>query len=208
MSELLSTRLSTILQDITETRALLQSTCQVSEQISLFTAPTPPASLPKPVRAEKVATRVQEIKRQLRSLQDEMNQYYSRAGGTVSVHAPSDAANEVMPILASMEQEVLQVILLNTRNRILQIVQVYQGSVNTSQVRIAEIFREAIRLNAVNIIVVHNHPSGDPTPSPEDVAITRAIVQAGKLLDINLLDHLVIGSDKWVSLKERGLGFS
>ena len=71
-----------------------------------------------------------------------------------------------------------------------------------------ELFKEAIRTNASAIIVTHNHPSGDPTPSPDDVAVTRAIVQAGKLLDIDVLDHLVIGQGKWVSLKERGLGFS
>jgi DNA repair protein RadC len=70
------------------------------------------------------------------------------------------------------------------------------------------LFKDAIRTNASAIIVVHNHPSGDPTPSPDDVAVTRAIVQAGKLLDMEVLDHMVIGLGKWVSLKERGLGFS
>jgi DNA repair protein RadC len=70
------------------------------------------------------------------------------------------------------------------------------------------LFKDAIRANASAVIVAHNHPSGDPTPSPDDVAVTRAIVQAGKLLDIDVLDHLVIGQGKWVSLKERGLGFS
>ncbi|MCK6584611.1 MAG: hypothetical protein L6Q49_16070 [Anaerolineales bacterium] len=69
-------------------------------------------------------------------------------------------------------------------------------------------FKEAIRTNASAVIVTHNHPSGDPTPSPDDVAVTRAIVQAGKLMDIDVLDHLVIGQGKWVSLKERGLGFT
>ena len=71
-----------------------------------------------------------------------------------------------------------------------------------------ELFKGAVRTNASAIIVVHNHPSGDPTPSPDDVAVTRAIVQAGKLLDVDVLDHLVIGQGKWVSLKERGLGFA
>jgi DNA repair protein RadC len=70
------------------------------------------------------------------------------------------------------------------------------------------LFKDAVRINASAIIVAHNHPSGDPTPSPDDVAVTRAIVQAGKLLDIDVLDHVVIGQGKWVSLKERGLGFS
>ena len=71
-----------------------------------------------------------------------------------------------------------------------------------------ELFKDAIRANASAIIVAHNHPSGDPTPSPDDVAVTRAMVQAGKLLDVDVLDHLVIGLGRWVSLKERGLGFS
>ena len=88
------------------------------------------------------------------------------------------------------------------------ITKVYQGSLNSSQVRVGELFRSAVRRNAAAIIVIHNHPSGDPTPSPDDVALTRAIVQAGKLLDIDVLDHLVIGRGRWVSLKERGLGFA
>ncbi len=72
---------------------------------------------------------------------------------------------------------------------------------------VGELFREAVKHNAVSLILVHNHPSGDPTPSPEDVAVTREVVQAGKLLDIDVLDHLVIGRQRYVSLKERGLGF-
>jgi DNA repair protein RadC len=87
-------------------------------------------------------------------------------------------------------------------------VEVYKGSVNSSQIRVGEVFKEGIRKNASALIVIHNHPSGDPTPSPDDVAVTRAIVQAGKLLDVEVLDHLVIGHGKWVSLKERGLGFA
>jgi DNA repair protein RadC len=74
--------------------------------------------------------------------------------------------------------------------------------------RVGELFREAIRANAAAVIVVHNHPSGDPTPSPEDVSITRQIVEGGKLLDVDVLDHLVIGQQRYVSLKERGLGFT
>jgi DNA repair protein RadC len=84
---------------------------------------------------------------------------------------------------------------------------VYKGNVNTSVVRIAELFREAIRHNSTGLILAHNHPSGDPTPSPEDVRITRQIVESGKLLDIDVLDHLIIGQGRYISLKERGLGF-
>ena len=110
--------------------------------------------------------------------------------------------------MSALEAEHLRVILLDRRNRVLDIQEVYKGSVNSSQVRVGELFKEAVRINASGIIVIHNHPSGDPTPSPDDVAVTRAIVQAGKLLDIDVLDHLVIGMGKWVSLKEKGLGFA
>jgi DNA repair protein RadC len=84
---------------------------------------------------------------------------------------------------------------------------VYRGSLNSSQVRVGELFKTAVRRNCAALIVVHNHPSGGPAPSPDDIAITRAIVQAGKLLDVEVLDHLVIGRGRYVSLKERGLGF-
>jgi DNA repair protein RadC len=97
---------------------------------------------------------------------------------------------------------------LDRRNRVMEVVDLYRGSVSSSQIRVGEIFREAVRKNASAIIVAHNHPSGDPTPSPDDVAVTRAILQAGKMLDVDVLDHLVIGQGRWVSLKERGLGFS
>jgi len=83
----------------------------------------------------------------------------------------------------------------------------YIGSLNTCVIRVGDLFREAIRQNCAAVIVVHNHPSGDPTPSPEDIAVTKTIVQAGELLDIEVLDHLIIGQQRYVSLKERGLGF-
>ena len=124
-----------------------------------------------------------------------------------SINSPADAAALVSYEMSALEQEHLRVILLDRRNRVMEIVEVYKGSVNSSQVRVGEIFKEAIRKNASALVVIHNHPSGDPTPSPDDVAVTRAIVQAGKLLDVDVLDHLVIGQGKWVSLKERGLGF-
>ena len=109
--------------------------------------------------------------------------------------------------MSALEQEELWVMLLNIRNQVLDIDKLYRGSLTTSQVRVGELFKSAIRRNAAAIIVVHNHPSGDPSPSPEDIALTRAIIQAGELLDIQVLDHLVVGLSKHVSLKERGLGF-
>ncbi len=125
-----------------------------------------------------------------------------------AINSPADAAALVQYEMSALEQEHMRVILLDRRNRVMEAVEVYRGSVNSSQVRVAEVFKEAIRKNASALIVVHNHPSGDPTPSPDDVAVTRAIVQAGKLLDVDVLDHLVIGQGRWVSLKERGLGFA
>ncbi|MBK7451332.1 MAG: DNA repair protein RadC [Anaerolineales bacterium] len=125
-----------------------------------------------------------------------------------AINSPADAAALVQYDMSALEQEHLRVMLLDRRNRVLEVVEVYKGSVNSSQVRVGELFKDAVRTNASAIIVIHNHPSGDPTPSPDDVAVTRAIVQAGKLMDIDVLDHLVIGLGKWVSLKERGLGFA
>lgn len=121
------------------------------------------------------------------------------------ISSPADAAALIAYEMSAFGQEHLRVLLLDSRNRLLDIVEVYKGSVNSAQVRIGELFQAAIRRNAPAILVAHNHPSGDPTPSPEDIAITRAIVQAGKLLGIDVLDHLIIGQGRWVSLKERGL---
>jgi len=123
------------------------------------------------------------------------------------VKSPSDAANLLMGEMGLLEQEHMRVMLLDTRNRVQGIHTVYQGSLNTTMVRVGELFRDAIRANSAAIIVAHNHPSGDPSPSPEDVAVTRQIVSAGKLLDIDVLDHLIISHSRFVSLKERGLGF-
>ncbi|OGO37655.1 MAG: hypothetical protein A2W35_08520 [Chloroflexi bacterium RBG_16_57_11] len=124
-----------------------------------------------------------------------------------AIHSPGDAASLLIYEMSALEQEELRIILLDVRNRVVDTVTLYRGSVSSSQVRVGELFKAAVRRNASSIIVVHNHPSGDPAPSPDDVALTRAIVQAGKLLDIDVLDHLVIGHGRWVSLKERGLGF-
>jgi DNA repair protein RadC len=123
------------------------------------------------------------------------------------VTSPADAANLLMSEMTFLEQEHLRLILLDTRNHVLSTPTIYIGSLNTSVIRIGEIFRAAIRENAAAIIVAHNHPSGDPAPSPEDVEVTRQIFKAGQLLDIDLLDHLIIGRQRFVSLKERGLGF-
>ncbi|MBI3363157.1 MAG: DNA repair protein RadC [Chloroflexi bacterium] len=125
-----------------------------------------------------------------------------------TINSPADAANMLMLDMGHLDQEHLRVMLLDTRNRVLKIVEVYKGSLDTSLVRVGELFREAIRINAAGIIVAHNHPSGDPSPSPEDLVLTRMVVEAGKLLSISVVDHLIIGQQRFVSLKERGLGFN
>lgn len=124
------------------------------------------------------------------------------------IKSPADAANLLLADMSALEQEELRTIIVDTRNQVLKIHTVYKGSLNTTVLRSAEVFREAVRLNAAAIIALHNHPSGDPSPSPEDVHVTRQLVEAGKLLNIDVLDHLVIGQGgRWLSLKERGLGF-
>jgi DNA repair protein RadC len=126
----------------------------------------------------------------------------------IQIRSPMDAANLLMAEMSALEQEQMRVVLLNTKNRVVGTVMVYQGSVHTTVIRVGELFRDAIRRNCSGIVVAHNHPSQDPSPSPEDVSLTREIVKAGQLLDISVLDHLVIGSaSHWVSLKEKGLGF-
>ena len=124
-----------------------------------------------------------------------------------SVHSPEDVANLLMADMGLLEQEHLRTVLLNTKNQVLAIPEVYKGSVNASMVRAAEVFRDAVRQNCPAIIVVHNHPSGDPTPSNEDVEVTRQLIEAGRTLDIELLDHIVVGRQSFVSLKEKRLGF-
>jgi DNA repair protein RadC len=123
------------------------------------------------------------------------------------IKSPADAAHLLLADMSALEQEELRTIIVDSKNQVLKIHTVYVGSLNTAVVRIAEVFREAIRLNAAALIVAHNHPSGDVSPSPEDVHVTRQLVEAGKLLGVDVLDHLVLGNQCWLSLKERGLGF-
>jgi len=124
-----------------------------------------------------------------------------------AIHSPADAAALVEYEMSALPQEHLRVILLNTRNQVLDIVEIYHGSLNASMVRISEVFKPAVHRNAASVIVVHNHPSGDPTPSTEDSVVSRAMIEAGKLLDIEVLDHIVIGHGRFVSMKEKGLAF-
>jgi DNA repair protein RadC len=124
------------------------------------------------------------------------------------IKSPSDAAQLLLLEMSHLDQEHLRTVLLDTKNRVQAVSTVYIGSLNASLIRVGEIFRDALKHNSAALIVAHNHPSGDPTPSPEDVLVTREIVSAGQLLDIEVLDHLVIGQGRFVSMRERGLGFA
>jgi DNA repair protein RadC len=130
---------------------------------------------------------------------------------TVSVRTPQDAAQHLMRHVYTpfdtFEQEEAWTLLLNTKNKITHEVMAYRGTIDTIHIRLAEVFREAVRFNARGIILSHVHPSGSPESSPQDVRFTHEAVAAGKLLGIDLIDHLVIGRDCYISLKEKGLGF-
>jgi len=133
----------------------------------------------------------------------------ARVGPTTERHAirsPGDAAAYLGPEMADLAQEQLRVVLLTTKNRIIGCGLVYQGGINAVSIRLADCFREAVRQGAAALILVHNHPSADPTPSPEDVAMTVEAARVGALLGIDVLDHLIIGGQgRDVSLRERGL---
>ena len=123
------------------------------------------------------------------------------------ISCPADAANVLIPILRDLDREELWVLILNTRNWIIDERQIYRGTVNSSAIRPAEVLKPAVMVNAPAVIIAHNHPSGDPTPSPEDISVTRDMVAAGKLLDITVNDHIIVAGNQYVSLKEKGLGF-
>ena len=148
------------------------------------------------------------VRENLRLLAELRSRYRSADRGGPNgrqVRCPQDIADLLAPEMEPLPQEQLRVVLLDTRNRVLDVVMVYQGSVNTAVARMAELFRDAIVANAPNVILVHNHPSSDPSPSPEDVKLTKDAAQAAQLLSIDLLDHVIIGQGRFVSLKEQGV---
>lgn len=121
------------------------------------------------------------------------------------IRSPADVGERLRPAMRHLEQEELRTLLLNTKNVVTSVQTVYVGNLAGSSVRVGEVFRDAVRCQAAAIVVVHNHPSGDPTPSADDLRITAELAQAGRLLDIELLDHVVIGADGWVSLRSLGV---
>ncbi|WP_461207233.1 RadC family protein [Clostridium sp. DL1XJH146] len=128
-----------------------------------------------------------------------------RSGDEYKINSPSDAANMLMEDMRYLKEEHLKVVMLNTKNIVISVKDVSVGSLNSSIVHPREVFSEAIKRLSASIIVCHNHPSGDPTPSKEDIDVTYRLDKSSKILGIDLLDHLIIGDGKYVSLKERGI---
>jgi DNA repair protein RadC len=126
-------------------------------------------------------------------------------GEKAVIRSPQDVYALLGVEMAAFEQEHMRVLLINTRNQVLGVHEVYVGNVSSALVRTAEVFRDGVRQNAPSLIVVHNHPSGDPAPSPDDVSLTKQLIAAGQVLDIELLDHVVIGQGRYASLKSLGL---
>lgn len=127
--------------------------------------------------------------------------------GENQVRIGADIAKLVMPLIMNLDSEVMTVLALDTKHKVVAIYRVAQGGLNYVHIPTREVFKTAILCNAAAIAIAHNHPSGDPVPSPEDVSVTELIVEAGKLLDIEVVDHVVIGFERFVSMRERGLGF-
>jgi DNA repair protein RadC len=124
-----------------------------------------------------------------------------------TIRSPEDIANIMLAEMSLLQQEHVRVVMLDSRSRLLGISEVYKGSVHTAQVRYSELVRDAIRADATRIVLVHNHPSGDPTPSAADIQMTKALVQVGKLLDIEINDHIIIAGGTYVSMRALRLGF-
>jgi DNA repair protein RadC len=120
------------------------------------------------------------------------------------IRSPEDGANYMMEELRFLSQEHFVCLYLNTKNQVLHRKTIFIGSLNASIVHPREVFKEAFKRSAASIICLHNHPSGDPTPSKEDIEVTKRLSECGKIIGIELLDHLIIGDQKYVSLKEKG----
>lgn len=131
-----------------------------------------------------------------------MNQY--KPMEPYAIKSPEDGANYVMEEMRQLPQEHFVVLFLDTKNQVIHQQTIFIGTLNSSVVHPREIFREAVRRSAASIICIHNHPSGDPTPSQEDIQVTRRLVEASKIIGIELLDHIIIGNKVFVSLKEKG----
>lgn len=127
-----------------------------------------------------------------------------QSGDRYVIRSPEDGADYIMEDMRVLNQEHFVALFLNTKNQVIHRQTIFIGSLNASIVHPREVFREAVKRSAASIIVAHNHPSGDPTPSQEDIHVTRRLVESGKMIGIELIDHIIIGNRKFVSLKEKG----
>lgn len=130
--------------------------------------------------------------------------YQKHSEGRYVIRSPEDAAAYLMTDMSSLLQEHFVVLFLNVKNEVLHKQTIFIGSLNSSIVHPREIYREAVKRSAASIIAAHNHPSGNPAPSPEDIEVTKRLVEAGSIIGIDLLDHVIIGDHKFISLKEKG----
>ena len=128
-----------------------------------------------------------------------------KSGDTIKIKSPKDAVDFLMEEMRYLREEHLKVIMLNTKNIVISVKDVSIGSLNSSIVHPREVFLDAIKKSSASIIICHNHPSGDPSPSKEDIEITKRLIECGKLLGIEILDHLIIGNGIYISLKEKGI---
>jgi DNA repair protein RadC len=137
----------------------------------------------------------------------ELGKRLNRASPTVrrTIESPKDAVEVLMPGMRYLDREHFKALILNTKNQILRIVNVSVGSLNSSVVHPRELYKMVIRHNGAAVIVAHNHPSGDPTPSTEDIILTKRLIRAGRILGIELLDHIILGDGHFVSLKKKKL---
>lgn len=127
--------------------------------------------------------------------------------GRPVISSPRDVMHLLGADMSFLDQEHLRVLLLSTKSEVVSVHEIYKGTVNMASVRVAEVLRPAIRENTPSFIIVHNHPSGDPAPSNQDIMVTRQIGQAAEMMDIELLDHVIIGGQACLSMKNKGLGF-
>ena len=128
-----------------------------------------------------------------------------RGADVPAILTPADVYSLLGPEMAPLAQEQLRVLLLNIKGKVVGQRTIYQGNVNSSMIRPAEVLRPAVMEAVPSIIICHNHPSGDPTPSSDDVSVTRQLKHAADLLDIDLIDHVIIGGERFVSLRDRNL---
>lgn len=149
--------------------------------------------------SEEVPHDVQDLLRLLQAL--------LKPGPDERILQPDDVAGLLKLKLGYLDHEEFWEICLDRKNHVQRMHRLYVGSINEATMRVGELFRLPLLLNSASLIVVHNHPGGDPKPSPEDIEATRLIIQAGELLQVEVLDHLIIGQGRWLSLRTEGLGW-